>query len=105
MKFITKNKKKHTSQRRLRAHPCRHHHNTLPFKTDSGADVTVILDVAFQEVIRLQLSNAILTVKGTFKTYLHHNGSAIEEYVVDNQKHSLLGRQAAHRLHIVDRVD
>ena len=91
---------------------------SVSFKIDSGADVSVkpykIYQSIHQPVPLLstrKLSrgpcNRKLDVKGTFKIQLQHGNCATEEemFVVDRLERALLGREAAQRLHLINRVE
>ena len=83
----------------------------VPFKVDTGADVTVILDTLYQRLspkpplssckVGLSSPGGKLTVKGCFDTCITHHG---EQYkcnivVMSNElKNNLLGRSASQAL-------
>ncbi len=91
---------------------------SVPFKIDSGADVTVIPYKVYQTMrqpipllqtkkLLMGPCNHKLLVKGTFKMQLHHNNYVTEEeiFVVDGLERALLGREAAHRLNLINRIE
>ena len=91
---------------------------SVSFKIDSGADVSVKPYKSYQSIHQpvpllstRKLSrgpcNRKLDVKGTFKIRLQHGNCATEEemFVVDGLERAFLGRQAAQRLHLINRVE
>ena len=91
---------------------------SVSFKIDSGADVTVIPYKVYQTMrqpipllqtkkLLMGPCNHKLLVKGTFKMQLHHNNYVTEEeiFVVDGLERALLGREAAHRLNLINRIE
>ena len=91
---------------------------SVAFKIDSGADVTVIPYKVYQTIhapiplrqtrkLLMGPCNHKLLVKGTFTIQLHHGNFETEEeiFVVDGLQRPLLGREAAHRLNLINRIE
>ena len=91
---------------------------TILFKIDSGADVTVIPLTVYQRSnlqptlrstskVLMGPCNYKMNCIGTFTTQLRHQDKTTTEeiFVVKGLERSLLGRQAAHSLNLLNRVD
>ena len=91
---------------------------TILFKIDSGADVTVIPLTVYQRSnlqptlkstskVLMGPCNYKMNCIGTFTTQLRHEDKTTTEeiFVVKGLERSLLGRQAAHSLNLLNRVD
>ena len=89
---------------------------TILFKIDSGADVTVIPLTVYQQSnlqSTLKLTSKVLMgpcnykINCIFTTQLRHKDKTTTEeiFVVKGLERSLLGRQAAHNLNLLNRVD
>ena len=91
---------------------------TILFKIDSGADVTVIPLTVYQRSnlqptlkstskVLIGPCNYKMNCIGTFTTQLRHEDKTTTEeiFVVKGLERSLLGRQAAHSLNLLNRVD
>ena len=90
----------------------------VSFKIDSGADITVVPCKMYQSIrppIPLLQTKKILRgpcnhkleIKGTFKTLLQTSDCATEEeiFVVNGLERALLGREAAQRLKLINRIE
>ena len=90
----------------------------VSFKIDSGADVTVVPYKMYQSIRPpiplLQTKKTLrgpcnhkLEIKGTFKTQLQTSDCATEEeiFVVNGLERALLGREAAQRLKLINRIE
>ena len=91
---------------------------TILFKIDSGADVTVIPLTVYQRSnlqptlkstskVLMGPCNYKMNCIGTFTTQLRHEDKTTTEeiFIVKGLERSLLGRQAAHSLNLLNRVD
>ena len=91
---------------------------TVAFKIDSGADVTVIPSTTYQQLKKQPIlkstgkvlmgpCNYKLNCIGTFTSRLQHKRETTSEeiFVVEGLERSLLGRQAAQGLNLLNRVD
>ena len=90
----------------------------VSFKIESGADATVVPYKMYQSIrppIPLLQTKKILRgpcshkleIKGTFKTLLETRDCATEEeiFVVNGLERGLLGREAAQRLKLINRIE
>ena len=91
---------------------------TVAFKIDSGADVTVIPSTTYQQLkmqpilkstgkVLIGPCNYKLNCIGTFTSRLQHKRKTMSDeiFVVEGLEKSLLGRQAAQGLNLLNRVD